>query len=136
MLYIDNPFEERGDQWPHTIDQRRVKYIARDMEVAAEKFGAIKIIDPRKCAVGSIKSIFKKYYHLDRVLPAMGYSNEQIKELEKTINACDCELVIIGTPIDISRILHINKPTVRVSYELEEIGKPDLTDVLKEFLKQ
>lgn len=104
--------------------------------LAAEKFGAKRIVDPRKYAVGSIKNVFKKFYHLDRVLPAMGYSKEQIKELEKTINACDCDLVLIGTPTDISRILNINKPSIRVKYELEEIGKPDLEDILEDFVKK
>jgi len=104
--------------------------------LAAEKYGAKQIIDPRKFAVGSIKIIFKKFYHLDRVLPAMGYSREQIKELEKTINACDCDLVLIGTPTDISRILNINKPAIRVRYELEEIGKPNLEDIMKDFVKK
>ena len=88
--------------------------------VAATKFGAAKIIDPRPFAVGSIKTLFEKYNHLTDVLPAMGYGSTQVSELEQTINAADCDLVLIGTPIDLGGLLRINKPTVRVTYELDE----------------
>ena len=88
--------------------------------VAATKFGAAKIIDPRPFAVGSIKTLFEKYNHLTDVLPAMGYGSTQVSELEQTINAADCDLVLIGTPIDLGGLLKINKPTVRVTYELDE----------------
>ncbi len=103
--------------------------------VAAKKFGAREIIDPRVFAVGSIVETYKKYNHLDVILPAMGYGEKQIKELEQTINASDAELVLIGTPIDLRRIMHLNKPAVRVRYELQEIGKPNLDDILSEFVK-
>lgn len=103
--------------------------------VAAMKFGAKEIIDPRPFAVGSIGDTFKKYNHLSKILPAMGYGGKQIKELEETINRSDAELVVIGTPIDLGRILKINKPSLRVKYELEEIGKPNLEDVISEFIK-
>jgi predicted GTPase len=103
--------------------------------VAAKRFGASEIIDPRPKAVGSIARTFKKYPHLDRVLPAMGYGSTQIKELEETINATDCDMVLTGTPIDLRRILHANKPVVRVRYELDEIGHPNLEDILQDFLK-
>ena len=103
--------------------------------IAAQKFNA-KIIDPRKYAVGSIKKTYEKYGHLEKILPAMGYGEKQVKELETTINKAECDSVVIGTPIDLGRILKINKPSTRVRYELEERGKPDLEDVLKEFLKK
>ncbi len=103
--------------------------------VAAVKFGAAEIIDPRPFAVGSIVDTFKKYNHLSKILPAMGYGGKQIKELEETINNSDAELVIVGTPIDLGRVLKMNKPSLRVRYELEEIGKPNLEDVISDFLK-
>ncbi|MBU6996110.1 MAG: GTPase [Theionarchaea archaeon] len=101
--------------------------------MAAEKLGA-QPVDPYPYAVGSIRSTFDKFEHLGPVLPAMGYGEKQIKELEETINAVECDAVIIGTPIDLSRIIKINKPAYRVTYELQEIGKPTLEDVLKKFL--
>jgi predicted GTPase len=99
--------------------------------VAAKKYGAGELIDPRPWAVGSIKSTFENFTHLTNLLPAMGYGEKQIKELEKTIDAIDCDLVIAATPIDLTRILKINKPAVRVGYELQEIGSPTLHDVLE-----
>lgn len=101
--------------------------------VAARKFGAAELIDPRPWAVGSIKDTFAKYNHLTNILPAMGYGEKQIRELEKTIDAIDCDLVIAATPIDLTRILKIKRPAVRVGYELQEIGSPTLQDVLKKF---
>lgn len=101
--------------------------------IAAKEHGAKEIVDPRKNAVGSIKDIYEKYTHLQLVLPAMGYSKQQIKELEETINATDCDLVLIGTPINLKRLLKINKPAIRVRYEIEEIGRPTLEDVLDKF---
>lgn len=103
--------------------------------IAAKKFGASEIIDPRPYAVGSIVNTYKKYTHLDKILPAMGYGKKQIKELEESINKSDAEVVVIGTPIDLTRIMDIKKPTVRVTYELQEIGKPDLEEVLSNFLE-
>jgi predicted GTPase len=88
--------------------------------VAALKLGASQIVDPRPYAVGSIKETFAKYGHVREVLPAMGYGEAQVRELEETINAVDCDAVIIGTPIDLARLMKINKPTTRVRYELEE----------------
>ena len=104
--------------------------------VAAEKFGAGDYTDPRPFAVGTIIDTFEKYY-ADReeafILPAMGYGEDQMKDLQQTINASDCDTVIIATPIDLTRVIKINKPVVRVGYELQEIGKPDLPEVLKPF---
>ncbi|MGZ5487992.1 MAG: cyclic 2,3-diphosphoglycerate synthase [Candidatus Aminicenantales bacterium] len=101
--------------------------------VAARKYGAAEIIDPRPFAVGSIKKTFEKYNHLDNVLPAMGYGDKQTRELAQTIEAIDCDLVVSATPIDITRVLKVSKPILRVGYELEEIGTPTLKNVLKKF---
>jgi len=103
--------------------------------IAARKAGAI-IIDPRPFAVGSIKDTFEKYYHLENVLPAMGYGKKQMEELQQTINNSDAEAIVIGTPIDLKSVIKIDKPSVRVKYDLQEIGKPDLEDVLTEFVKK
>lgn len=101
--------------------------------VAAQKYQAAEIIDPRPFAVGSIKKTFEKYNHLDKVLPAMGYGEKQMRELAATINRIDCELVVSATPIDLNRVIKVNKPMLRVRYELEEIGTPNLKTVLKDF---
>ncbi len=98
--------------------------------IAAEKLGASDLIDPRLYAVGSIKTTFDKYNHLSKLLPAMGYSKNQIQELEETINNSPAEVVVIGTPIDLRRVMSIEKPAVRVRYELEEIGVPQLKELL------
>ncbi|HZW69213.1 MAG TPA: cyclic 2,3-diphosphoglycerate synthase, partial [Pseudogracilibacillus sp.] len=103
--------------------------------VAAERLGASEVVDPRPYAVGSLIDTFEKYDHLEQVLPAMGYGKEQLKDLEATINATDCDAVIIGTPMDLTRIIKVNKPTARVFYELDEVGKPDLEDILMKFVK-
>ncbi|HEY4565648.1 GTPase [Planococcaceae bacterium Storch 2/2-2] len=104
--------------------------------VAAERLGAAEVIDPRPFAVGSLVDTFEKYSHLERVLPAMGYGAQQLKDLEATINASDCDAVIIGTPMDLNRIIDIQKPTTRVYYDLKEVTKPDLEDVLADFVKE
>jgi predicted GTPase len=102
--------------------------------IAAEKMGASELIDPRPYAVGSIKGTFAKYNHLSRLLPAMGYGKTQIQELEQTINNSPAEMVVIGTPIDLRRVMTITKPAVRVAYELEEIGIPQLKGLLAKVL--
>jgi predicted GTPase len=104
--------------------------------VAAKKFNAQEIIDPRPWAVSTIKEIFENFKQLGKVLPAMGYSREQVEELETTINNVPCDTVIVGTPIDIGKLMKLNKPLVRVKYSVEEVGKPDLTDILKTFKKE
>jgi predicted GTPase len=101
--------------------------------VAATKYGAAKIIDPRPFAVGSIKKTFEKYSHLNKVLPAMGYGEFQVKELAETIAKVDCDLILSGTPIDLNRLIKTRQPMLAVGYELEEIGSPNLEDVLKKF---
>jgi len=100
--------------------------------VAARRFGAAEIIDPRPYAVGSIKATYEKYPTTGVVLPAMGYGDAQIRELEQTINNSPADLVLVGTPIDLARIVKINKPSQRVRYELQEIGQPTLEDILRE----
>jgi predicted GTPase len=104
--------------------------------VAAMKWGASELVDPRAYAVGKIKDTFKTYPDIGTLLPAMGYGKQQVTDLEKTIEATPCDVVIIGTPIDLNRIIKINKPTVRVTYELQEIGSPNLQEVLDEFVKK
>lgn len=111
-----------------TVTHGEMKYGAGT--VAAKKFGASEIIDPRPWIFGTITKTFEKYPEIGILLPAMGYGGRQIKDLEQTINAVDCDLVVIGTPIDLRRIITINKPSVRVTYNLEEIGSPNLEDAL------
>ena len=99
--------------------------------LAAQKLDAGELIDPRPYAVGSIRATFAQYTHLDRLLPAMGYGSTQIKELEQTINSSPAEVVVIGTPIDLRRIMTLQKPAVRVKYALEEVGTPQLAALLQ-----
>jgi len=101
--------------------------------VAARRYGAAEIIDPRPWAVGSIARTFEKYQNTGHILPAMGYGAEQTAELQQTIAATPADLVVIGTPIDLRRLIDIDKPSVRVRYELQEIGTPTLSDVLAGF---
>ncbi|MEA3459250.1 MAG: GTP-binding protein, partial [Chloroflexota bacterium] len=99
--------------------------------VAAKRFGAAEIVDPRPYAVGSIAEIFEKYSQIGALLPAMGYSERQIEELEETINATPCDLVLVATPIDLRRLLkRVKHPMDRVRYELQEISQPTLEDIL------
>lgn len=99
--------------------------------VAARRFGAAEIVDPRPFAVGSIHDTYVKYPNTGTILPAMGYGEKMIKDLERTINKADVDLVISATPIDLTRIIKVNKPMQRVRYELQEIGQPTLEDILK-----
>lgn len=100
--------------------------------IAAKNHGAAEIIDPRPFAVGSIKSTYEKYSHIESILPAMGYGSTQIRELEETINKSDCDVVVGGTPINLNRVIKSDKPIVRVRYELQEITKPDLEEIIEE----
>lgn len=102
--------------------------------VAAEKYNAEEIVDPRPYAAGSIKNTFASYPHIKNLIPAIGYASRQIKELEDTINNTPCDVVLIATPVDLTKIIKINKPTVRISYEIEEIGKPTIADIIERFL--
>lgn len=99
--------------------------------VAAQRFGASELVDPREWAVGKIEETFAKYPYIGTLLPAMGYGTEQVKDLENTINSTDCDLVLIGTPIDLNRVIKIDKPTLRIGYDLQEIGTPNLETVLR-----
>ena len=103
--------------------------------VAAEKFGATEVVDPRPWITGTIAETFESYPDIGKLLPAMGYGEQQIKDLEATINAADCDVVIIGTPIDLRRLLQIEKPSVRVTYNLKETGKPTVANILEPFTK-
>ena len=101
--------------------------------VAAQRHGAAEIIDPRPFLVGRLKETFEIYPEIGSILPAMGYGAEQLADLEATINATDCDAVVIGTPIDLARIIDIDKPATRVSYDLDEIGEPNLATILGGF---
>src|SRR5262249_12023507 len=100
---------------------------------AAQKYAASEIIDPRPFAVGTIADTFRIYPEIGTLLPAMGYGRKQMKDLEDTINRSNCDVVIIATPIDLRRLVHLDKPAVRVTYELETIGRPNMNDILKPF---
>lgn len=104
--------------------------------VAARRFGAAEIVDPRPYVTGEIKDTFKKYPNIGKLLPAMGYGKQQVKDLEKTIEKTDCDSVVVGTPIDLNRIVKIKKPTTRVFYDLEEIGEPKLESILNDFIQK
>jgi predicted GTPase len=103
--------------------------------VAAQKFGAAEFVDPRPYTVGKLSETFDIYPEIGVLLPAMGYGDEQLRDLETTINSTDCDSVVIGTPIDLGRIIDIKKPHTRVYYNLQEIGRPDLTGMLEDFIK-
>ena len=102
--------------------------------MAAREYGASILVDPRPFAVRSIKETFNKYPDINNLLPAMGYDRKQILELEETINQTDCDIVITGTPIDLGKIIRINKPIVRAKYELQELSKPGLSDIIQTLL--
>ncbi len=104
--------------------------------VAATKFGAAELVDPRQYAVGKLAETFRLYPNIGTLLPAMGYGEQQVADLEKTIAAVPCDAVVIATPIDLNRIIKIKQPTVKVEYELQEIGQPDLEVILCDFLKK
>lgn len=133
-IFVDDPAAVRGkrvlvvEDGP-TLTHGEMAYGAG--WVAARQLGASEIVDPRPFAVGSIKTIYDKFPTTGTVLPAMGYGETQVRELEQTINNASADLVLIGTPIDLARLLDLNKPTQRVRYELQEIGHPTLADVLE-----
>jgi predicted GTPase len=103
-------------------------------KLAAQQYGVKEMVDPRPLVSGSLAKTMEEFKHLQKVLPAMGYSAEQLKELEAAINKSDCDVVVSGTPIDLTRIIKVNKPIVRVSYRLQEKSKPDLEDVITDML--
>ena len=104
--------------------------------VAAQKFGASEMVDPRPFTVGKLSETFEIYPEIGTLLPAMGYGEQQLKDLEETINNTDCDSVVIGTPIDLNRIINIKKPNTRVYYDLQEIGYPNLSEVVDDFVKK
>jgi predicted GTPase len=104
--------------------------------VAAQKFGAAELVDPRPFTVGKLRETFDIYPNIGTLLPAMGYSQQQLKDLEETINKTVCDAVVIGTPIDLNRIIKIDKPNTRVNYDLQEIGKPNLEESIDGFVKR
>ena len=139
-IFVDNPEAIRGkrvlvvEDGP-TLTHGEMKYGAG--YVAARRYGAKEIVDPRPFAVGTIAETYKKYPNTGTILPAMGYGDQQIKDLEATIAAADVDVVVIGTPIDLTRVMKIDRPSERVRYELQEIGKPTLEDILtKKFGKR
>jgi predicted GTPase len=104
--------------------------------VAARRFGAAEIVDPREYAVGKLAETFAIYPNIGKLLPAMGYGKEQMDDLAATIDATPCDAVIIATPIDLNRVIKINKPNTRVEYALQEIGAPDLKGIIADFVKK
>ncbi len=134
-LFVDDPASIKGkrvlviEDGP-TLTHGGMAYGAG--YVAARRFGAAEIVDPRPFAVKSIAATYKKYPDTGPILPAMGYGEAQMRDLEATIEAADVDMIIVGTPIDLTRVIKINKPYQRVRYELQEIGQPTLEDILKE----
>ena len=104
--------------------------------VAAQKYGAAEIVDPRPFVVGKLAETFRIYPNIGTLLPAMGYGEQQVKDLEATVNKTKCDSVIIATPIDLNRLIKIKKPNTRVYYDLQEIGQPDMVGILNDFLKK
>jgi predicted GTPase len=98
--------------------------------IAAQKFGAASIVDPRPFITGTIRKTYEAYPHIGTLLPAMGYSKEQIRDLEQTVNKTDCDLVLFATPIDLPKLISINKPKLRVRYEYKDHSEPTLEKVL------
>ena len=138
-IYVDDPDAIRGKRVLVVEDGPTLTHGGMKIGagwVAARRFGAAEIVDPRPFAVGEITATYEKYPETGNILPAMGYGDKQIRDLETTINSSDVDLVVIGTPIDLTRVMKIDKPTQRVRYELEEIGKQDLEDILKKLLNK
>jgi predicted GTPase len=138
-IFVDDPASVRGkkvlvvEDGP-TLTHGEMKYGAG--VIAAGQFGAAAVVDPRPWVAGEIAETFAKYPGIGTLLPAMGYGEKQMKDLETTINAVEADVVLVATPIDLGRLLKLNKPAVRVRYELEEIGTPKLGDILDEFLER
>lgn len=135
-IYVDNPDLIKGrrvlviEDGP-TLTHGEMTYGAG--VVAAQKFGAAELVDPRPYTVASIRATYEKYPHIGTLLPAMGYGAKQVKDLQTTINRAECDTVLVATPINLGNLFRINKPHVRVSYDLQEIGVPSLADVLRDF---
>jgi predicted GTPase len=137
-----SPFHVEGD--PEQIKGKRVLAVEDGPTLthgemtygaavlAARQFGAAELVDPRSVAVGSIAKTFEDYPNVGTLLPAMGYGRKQMEDLRETIERCDADLVLIGTPIDLRKLIDLDKPALRVTYRLEEIGEPTMEDVLAE----
>ena len=137
-IWVDNPDTIKGNRVlviedGPTLTHGEMKYGAGT--VAAQRYGATELVDPRPYTVGRITETFKLYPDIGALLPAMGYGEQQLKDLEATINKTDCDAVVIATPIDLSRIIDIKKPNTRVYYDLQEIGTPNLGDLISKFGK-
>jgi predicted GTPase len=138
VIEMDNPAVVRGKRVLAVEDGPTLTHGGMKIGaavVAARKFGAAELVDPRPYLMGRLKETFRIYPGIGAVLPAVGYGAQQLKDLEATINRTTCDAVVIGTPIDLKRIITIKKPSTRVYYNLQEIGKPDLDDVLAEFIR-
>jgi len=138
-IRVDNPGVIRGkrvlvveDGPPLTNEEMKLE----EGVVAARKYGASGLVDPRPFTVGKLSETFRIYPEIGHLLPAMGYGEQQLKDLETTINSADCDSVIIGTPIDLNRVINIKKPNTRVYYDLLEIGEPNLSNVIDEFVQK
>ncbi|MEM3398746.1 MAG: cyclic 2,3-diphosphoglycerate synthase [Nitrososphaerota archaeon] len=135
-LYVSNPEAIRGKRVLVIEDGPTVTHGGMSYSIgliAAKMYDAREVVDPRDYAVGSIREVYQVYNHLGPVLPAMGYTKEQIRELQETVNNISCDLVVLGTPIDLGRLIRFEKPYVKVRYELVEIGKPDLEDIFRQY---
>jgi predicted GTPase len=135
-LFVDGAEQIRGkrvlavEDGP-TLTHGEMKYGAGVL--AALRHGAAEIVDPRPYTVGTLTKTFEAYPGIGTLLPAMGYGEQQTKDLEATIARTPCDVVLVATPIDLRRVIEIRKPALRVGYELQEIGKPDLADALARF---
>ena len=138
-LDMDDPSAVRGKQVLLVEDGPTLTHGEMKISagvVAAQKFGAAGLVDPRPYIVGRLHETFEIYPDIGAVLPAMGYGDQQLKDLERTINNTECDAVVIGTPIDLNRIIKIDKPNTRVYYNLQEIGRPNFDMVLDDFVKK
>ena len=138
-ITVDNPGIIKGKKVLVVEDGPTLTHGEMDLgagTIAAERFGAKILVDPRPYVVGTLKETFNIDPNIGNLLPAMGYGKQQLKDLEETINSSECDTVVIGTPIDLSRIININKPYTRVHYELDEITSPNLNEILKGFIKK
>ena len=142
VVLAASPFHVEGD--PELIRGKRVLAVEDGPTLthgemtygaavlAAKQYGAAELVDPRGCAVGSIAETFEAYPNVGTLLPAMGYGREQMEDLRETIERCDVDLVLIGTPVDLRRLIDLDKPALRVTYKLQEMGEPTLEHVLAE----
>lgn len=138
-IRVDNPEHIRGKRVLVVEDGPTLTHGEMKLGagvIAAQKYGASELVDPRPFTVGKLTETFEIYPQIGTLLPAMGYGQEQLKDLETTINNSDCDSVIIGTPIDLNRLINIKKPNTRVYYDLQEIGEPNLEGVLNEFVQK